>query len=39
VPPYPRRVEVIFRVIGFTMLGLGVFLVLHIVYSALFGYH
>ncbi len=39
VPPYPRRVEMIFRVIGFTMLGLGVFLVLHIVYSALFGYH
>jgi len=38
VPPYPRRVELIFRVIGFTMLGIGIFLVLHIVYSALFGY-
>jgi cytochrome b subunit of formate dehydrogenase len=38
VPPYPRRVEIVFRVIGFTMLGIGVFLILHIVYSALFGY-
>ena len=38
VPPYPRRVEIIFRVIGFTMLGLGILLILHIVYSALLGY-
>ena len=38
VPPYPSRVELIFRVIGFTMLGLGIFLILHIVYSALLSY-
>jgi len=38
VPPYPRRVETIFRVIGFTMLGLGIFLILQIIYSALLGY-
>jgi cytochrome b subunit of formate dehydrogenase len=38
VPPYPRRVETIFRVIGFTMLGVGILIILHIVYSVLFGY-
>jgi cytochrome b subunit of formate dehydrogenase len=38
VPPYPRRVEMIFRIIGFTMLGTGIIIILHIVYSALFGY-
>jgi cytochrome b subunit of formate dehydrogenase len=38
VVPYPQRVELAFRIFGFTMLGVGTFLILLIVYSALFGY-
>ncbi len=36
--PYPRNVQILFRVLGFTALGIGLTLIGLIVYSMLFGY-
>jgi hypothetical protein len=36
--PYPRNVQILFRVIGFTALGIGLTLIFLIVYSMLWGY-
>jgi len=36
--PYPRNAQILFRVIGFTALGIGLTLIALIVYSMLFGY-
>ncbi len=36
--PYPRNIQIISRVIGFTALGIGLTLIALIVYSMLFGY-
>jgi cytochrome b subunit of formate dehydrogenase len=36
--PYPRNVQIVFRVIGFTALFIGLTLIALIVYSMLFGY-
>ncbi len=36
--PYPRNLQIIFRVLGFTALGIGLTLIGLIVYSMLFGY-
>jgi cytochrome b subunit of formate dehydrogenase len=36
--PYPRNVQILFRVIGFTALTIGLTLIALIVYSMLFGY-
>ena len=36
--PYPRNVQILFRVIGFTALSIGLTLIFLIVYSMLWGY-
>jgi cytochrome b subunit of formate dehydrogenase len=36
--PYPRNVQILFRVLGFTALAIGLTLIVLIVYSMLFGY-
>jgi cytochrome b subunit of formate dehydrogenase len=36
--PYPRNVQILFRVLGFTALGIGLTLIALIVYSMLIGY-
>ncbi|MFC1659932.1 cytochrome c3 family protein [Gemmatimonadota bacterium] len=36
--PYPRNVQILFRVMGFTALAIGLTLIALIVYSMLFGY-
>ena len=38
VDPYPKEVEMGFRVFGFTMLGIGLLIIGLILYSMLFGY-
>ncbi|MCL7991945.1 MAG: hypothetical protein M8840_12530, partial [marine benthic group bacterium] len=38
VDPYPKEVEVGFRVFGFTMLGIGLLIIALILYSMIFGY-
>jgi cytochrome b subunit of formate dehydrogenase len=38
VDPYPRELERVFRIFGFTALGVGLTLIALIVYSMLFGY-
>ncbi|MCK5652246.1 MAG: cytochrome C, partial [Gemmatimonadetes bacterium] len=38
VNPYPRNIQIFFRVIGFTALFVGLTLIALIVYSMLFGY-
>ena len=38
VEPFPRRLERTFKTLGFTALGIGLTLIVLIVYSMLFGY-
>ncbi|MCL7973435.1 MAG: hypothetical protein M8835_02650 [marine benthic group bacterium] len=38
VDPYPKEVELGFRVFGFTMLGIGLLIIALILYSMIFGY-
>ena len=39
VHPYPRKLEILFKVFGFAALAVGVTLIFHIIFTMLFGYH
>jgi hypothetical protein len=36
--PYPRKLELVFKIFGFTALGIGLTLIALILYAMLFGY-